>query len=286
MAHQSSGYGEVENLVMNTRPYSDWIRWLLLTMLLGLASSCATPPVVKPPEGPFFVTPEISYLRETPGYEGKVLGPLYKGDKVVRLDVGDSVWWRVELQRSGEQGWVRSELLSSDPVATVFYYVKEDTLPLLECPRRGCTPLQMLFRGDQVQRVEAGGQGWWRVLVITSRSLGWVPAAALAEHLEEARQKQPRKPYYYVAVKKLVLRAKPADRAEVVRTLSFNDQVEKIGETQGWSNVRQPVNGAVGWVVSRNLETLPSIVPRGEPVKKKPRPAQPKAEPAPEPDFM
>jgi uncharacterized protein YgiM (DUF1202 family) len=258
----------------------------MLTVVLGLTWSCAGPPVVKPPEGPFFVTSEITYLRDHPGYGGNVLAPLYKGDKVVRLDVGDSVWWRVELQRSGQRGWVRSEWLSPDPVATVFYYVKEDTLPLLECPRRDCTPLQMLFRGEQVQRVEAGGPGWWRVLVITSRSLGWVPAAALTERLEDAQQKQLRKPYYYVAVKKLALRAKPSNRAEVVRALGFNDQVEKIGETEGWFNVRQPASGAVGWVVSRSLETLPSIFPRGEPVKQKPGPAQPKAEPAPEPDFM
>ncbi len=144
----------------------------------------------------------------------------------------------------------------------------------------------MLFRGDQVQRVETGGQGWWRVLVITSHSLGWVPAGALAESLEEARQKPLRKLYYYVAVKKLVLKAKPANGAEVIRTLSLNDQVEKIGETKGWFSVRQPMSGAVGWVVSRYLETLPSISPRREPVKKKPRRAQQKAGPAPEPEIM
>jgi uncharacterized protein YgiM (DUF1202 family) len=268
------------------RSYGDWIRLLMLVGLLGLASACASPPEVKPPAGPFFATPEISYLRDTPGYEGKVLGPLYKGDKVVRLDVGESVWWRVELQRSGEQGWVRSELLSPDPVATVFYFVKEDTLPLRECPRPDCTRLQVLFRGDQVQRVEAGDHGWWRVLVITSRSLGWLPAAALAERLEDARQKPPRKPYYYVAVKKLVLRAKPSNRAEVIRTLSLNAQVEKIGETEGWVNVRQPLTGAVGWVVSRDLDTLPATFPRREPVKKKPGPAHQRTEPAPEPEFM
>lgn len=273
-------------MVMNKRFYSDWAKLLLLTMVLGLVWSCASPPVVKPPGGPFFATPEITYLRNSPGYGGEVLSPLYKGDKVVRLDAGESVWWRVELQRSGERGWVRSELLSPEPVATVFYFVKEDTLPLLECPRRNCPTLQMLFRGDQVQRVEAGDQGWWRVLMITSRSLGWVPAAALAERLEDARQKQLRKPYYYVTVKKLALRARPSDRAEVIRTLGLNDQVEKIGETEGWFNVRQPASGAVGWVASRNLGTLPSIFPRGEPVKKRPGPAQPKAEPAPEPDFM
>jgi uncharacterized protein YgiM (DUF1202 family) len=147
-------------------------------------------------------------------------------------------------------------------------------------------PLQLLSRGDEVQRVEAGGQGWWRVLVINSRSLGWVPAAALAESREDAQQKQPPKPYYYVAVRKLLLRAKPSDRSEVVRTLGINDQVEKIGETEDWFNVRQPSSGAVGWVSSRHLETLPLTSPRGDPSKKKPGPSQPKAEPAVEPDFI
>jgi uncharacterized protein YgiM (DUF1202 family) len=271
---------------MNMRSYSDLTRLITLTLLLGLACSCAKTPVVKPPEGPFFVTPEITYLLDSPGYGGNVLGPLYRGDKVEIVDAGESAWWRVELQRSGQTGWVRKELLSPNPVATVFYFVKEDTMPLRECPRSDCMPLQLLFRGDQVQRVEEGVQGWWRVLVINSRSLGWVPAAALTERREDVQQKQLRKSYYYVAVRKLILRAKPSNHSEVVRTLGVNDQVEKIGETEGWFNVRQPSSGAVGWVISRYLDTLPLISPRGVPSKKKPGPSQPKEEPAVEPEFI
>jgi uncharacterized protein YgiM (DUF1202 family) len=271
---------------MNMRSYSDWARLIALTLLLGLICSCATTPVVKPPEGPFFVNSEITYLLDSPGYDGKVLGPLYRGDKVTIVDAGESAWWRVELQRSGQTGWVRKDLLSPNPVATVFYFVKEDTLSLRECPRSDCLRLQLLSRGDEVQRVEAGNQGWWRVLVITSHSLGWVPAAALAERREDAQQKQLRKPYYYVAVRKLVLRAKPSDLSEVIRTLGLNDQVEKIGETEGWFNVRQPSSGAVGWVISRYLDTLPLTLPRGVPSKKKPRPSQQKEAPVVEPDFI
>jgi uncharacterized protein YgiM (DUF1202 family) len=137
-----------------------------------------------------------------------------------------------------------------------------------------------------VQRVEEGDQGWWRVLEIKSRSLGWVPAAALTERIEDVQQKQLRKPYYYVAVRKLILRAKPSNRSEVIRTLGFNDQVEKIGETEGWFNVRQPSSGAVGWVISSYLENRLLIAPRGVPSKKKPGPSQHKEEPAVEPDFI
>jgi hypothetical protein len=271
---------------MNRRACRDLTRFITLTLLLGLACSCVSTGVVQPPGGTFFVTPEITYLLDSPGYGGNVLTPLYRGDKVEFAAAGESAWWEVELRRSGQRGWVRKELLSPEPVAGVFYVVKMATVPLRECPRGDCLPLQLLFRGDQVQRVEAGDQGWWRVLVINTRSLGWVPAAALTEHLEDVQQKPLPKPYYYVAVRKLVLRAKPADGAEVMRTLSVNDQVEKIGETGGWFNVRQPATGAVGWVVSRYLQTLPVILPRGAPAKKKPGPSQEKEEHAVEPEFI
>jgi uncharacterized protein YgiM (DUF1202 family) len=270
---------------MNRRLFSDLTRLIVLTILLGQACSCSTTPVITTPGNPFFLTPEITYLLDSPGYGGSVLGPLYRGDKVEVIDAGDSAWWRITIQRSGQTGWVRKELLSPDPVATVFYLVKAETLRLRECPRDDCPPLQVLFRGDRVQRVEAGDQGWWRVLALNSGSLGWLPAAALTERLEDAQLKELPKPYYYVAARKLALRAKPSNRAEIIRTLGLNDQVEKIGEAEGWFNVRQPASGAVGWVNSRDLETLPFISPRGAPPRKPPAPPQ-KAAPAVEPDFL
>jgi hypothetical protein len=242
--------------------------------------------VVKAPEGPFFVTPEITYLWDSPGFGGNVLSPLYKGDRVERVDVGESPWWQVKLQRSGQVGWVRRESLSSGLVATSFYYVNEDTLPLLECPRGDCLPLQLLFRGEQVQRVEEGDRGWWRVLVVKSHSLGWVPASALSERIEDTRQNQIRKPYYYVAIRKLILRAQPSNRGQVIRTLRFNDQVQKIGETKDWFQVRQPSTGALGWVIKRDLENLPMILPRGGPSKNESKPFKLREEPLVEPEFM
>ena len=268
------------------RPYPDLTRVILLILLLGLICSCA-PTRVKPPEGPFYVTPEVTYLLESPGYGGNVLGPLYRGDKVERLGEAESGWWQVKLLRSGQAGWVRKELLDSSPVATVFRYVNEDTLSLRECPRRDCLPLQLLYRGDQVQKIEEGDQGWWRVLVINSRSLGWVPAASLTERLEEARQGQPRKAYYYVAIMKMRLRAQPSNRSAVIRTLKFNEQVQRIGQSDDWLKVRQPASGAVGWVRTRDLETLPLIFPRGRlPAEKELKPIKQREEPLAEPELM
>jgi SH3-like domain-containing protein len=259
---------------------------ILLTLLLGLVWSCAPKQVVHIPAGPYFVAPEITYLLDSPSPGGNVMSPLFQGDKLDLVDGGDSTWWRVKLQRTGQTGWVRKELLSLTPVATVFYYVKENTLPLLECPSSDCLPLQLLFRGDRVQRIEKGGQDWWRVLAIKSRSLGWVQALGLTQNSVEALQQQAPKPYYYVATKKLILRAQPSASGTVVRTLQFNDQVQKIGETENWFNVRQPASGAVGWVFSRYLEPLPLVSPRGVPTKKNLRPFKQREEPLSEPDFM
>jgi uncharacterized protein YgiM (DUF1202 family) len=265
-------------------------RFITLFILLGVVCSCAQAPVVKAPEGPFSVTSEITYLMDSPGYDGNVLGTLYKGDRVERVDVGESPWWQVKLQRSGQVGWVRRELLSSDLVATSFYYVNEDTLPLLECPRVDCLPLQLLFRGEQVQRVEEGQRGWWRVLALKSRNLGWVLASALSERIEDTRGTQSRKKYFYVAVRKVILRAKPSNRGQVIKTLRFNDQVQKIGQTKDWYQVRQPSTGALGWLRSRDLERLPLILPRGVPSKNESKPIKPKykhrEEPRVEPEFI
>ena len=137
-----------------------------------------------------------------------------------------------------------------------------------------------------MQRVEGGAQDWWHILVIKTRNLGWVPAASLTERIGEAQQRQAQKPYYYVAVRKLSLLAKPSNRGEIIRTLRFNDQVQKLGETDGWFKVRQPSSGALGWVMSHDLEILPLTLPPGVPAKDELKPFKQKEEPELEPEFM
>lgn len=260
----------------------------MATLLLGIAGSCVHPPI-SPPESSCFIAVETAYLRDNPGYGGNVLGQLYKGDEVKILDVRESGWWRIELLRSGQQGWVQKELLSPTPVHTVFYYVNRDSIPLLECPRNDCLRLQVLFRGDQVQRVEEGERGWWHVLAVKSRSLGWLPSEVLTEKIHEIQTRQVQKLYYYVKPVKVKLRAKPSVNSEIVRTLKFNDQVQKIEEASSWVKVRQPSSGAVGWIASPDLNTLPALSPpRVLPAKnkKEPKPLKQKEEPEIEPEFI
>jgi uncharacterized protein YgiM (DUF1202 family) len=252
-----------------------------------LAGTCATPPP-SAPGGAFYLNPDMTYLRDGAGFESHVVGQLYKGEQVERLDISESGWWRVRSGRTGQTGWVPSELLSPKPVPLVYVYVTQ-TVHLRECPKEFCPALQSLSRGDQVQKVEQNDQGWWRVLVAKSRNLGWLPAKVLSEKLEQPQAKAPEPQYYFVVVRRLTLRQEPLPNAKAVTLLQFNDQVEKLEQNQaGWIKVRQPASGGIGWVQERFTGTTPLKFPRFEkPVKKQPQSPRPgETAPPSEPEVM
>jgi Bacterial SH3 domain len=99
---------------------------------------------------------------------------------------------------------------------------------------------------------------------------------------------EPPRQYYYVAIKNLGLRAKPWIRGEIIKTLQFNDQVQKVSQNSlGWFKVRRPVDDVQGWVLSRYLEHLPSIAPRqASPVKARPKSPKQKEDLVTEPEIM
>jgi hypothetical protein len=137
-----------------------------------------------------------------------------------------------------------------------------------------------------VQKLEQNKQGWWRVLAVQTRKVGWLPANILTENLEESQAGEPAAlpslPNFYVAVNRLALRRQPQNDAEVVKVLQFNDQVEKLDQTPGWLRIRQSASGAEGWVPARFLEAAPAQQPRETEKPKKIRRQHPIAEPEPE----
>jgi uncharacterized protein YgiM (DUF1202 family) len=184
---------------------------------------------------------------------------------------------------------------------SVTYFFVSKSVNLRECPKEVCPSLQLLSRGERVQKIESDNQGWCRVLVAKSRHLGWLPAEVLTESLQETQTAEPGKLYLYVAVQHLKLYREAMVKAEVVKLLRFNDQVEKLQDQTpaGWLKVRQPSSGAVGWVQGHYLATLPSRFPRfwrrhrfkPKPAKpaetQPPPPAQPgESAPQPEPEIM
>jgi len=261
----------------------------LTLMLLLFAGACASTLPPAPPVS-YWVTPSLTYLRDAPRYEGNVLGQLYRGEKVERLDSSDEAgWWRVRAARTGQSGYLPGDLLSQNPVQLTYLYVTVANVPLRECPEETCPSLRLLYSGDRVQELEENSQGWVRVLVGQDRTLGWLPPKVLAEKPVTAKPPRPEKPYVYVAVPRLKLRLSPGVKAPVVKTLALNDQLERLEiSAAGWVRVRQPSSGAAGWVLGRYLESLP--VKASPPAKKKkiPTPEKPekKEEGPPEPTIM
>jgi uncharacterized protein YgiM (DUF1202 family) len=261
------------------------IVWIVLLIISG---ACTTAPLGTPTRAQFYIIPEVTYLRESPGYDEKVLTQLNQGEQVIVLENGDSPWWRVQQAPEGQTGWLQKALLSSTPVPTNFYYVNQDTLPLLTSPGNDSPQLSLLSRGDSIIKLEGQSQGWWLVRVVATGVQGWLPSAALSAQLADTQLKAPAKEYYYVAVKKLDLRAKPWIKDESIRTLKFNEQVQKIAQnSQGWFKVRLPADGVLGWVLSRYLDQLPQAAPRPESSSKtRPRILRPRKGTTTEPVIM
>jgi uncharacterized protein YgiM (DUF1202 family) len=86
----------------------------------------------------------------------------------------------------------------------------------------------------------------------------------------------------YVAADRLNLRACPGMDCPRITLLTRNQQVEKVGESQGWFQVRSRQDGTLGWVDSRYLASapLPDNVPLPseavQPKQAKPVEAKPK----------
>jgi len=262
------------------------IKLLTLFLLAILISSCTTVPLATPEKKEFYIIPEVTYLRESPGYEERVISQLYQGDQVIVVENGEIPWWRVEQVSDGQTGWVQKALLSDVPVPSSFYYVITDNVPLLELPKKDSTSLALLAKGERVTKLEGNPQGWWQIKTAATGIKGWLLSVALSK--KPIINSEPPRQYYYVAIRNLGLRAKPWIRDEIIKTLHFNEQVQKIAQnSQGWFKVRLPADGVQGWVLSRYLEHLPSIAPRQiSPVKTIPKSPKQKEDPVTEPEIM
>ncbi|OGP71015.1 MAG: hypothetical protein A2Z73_07170 [Deltaproteobacteria bacterium RBG_13_60_28] len=232
---------------------------LLTLMILTLASACAAPTSYSPPPNIYYVSPTTSYLRDCPSYECPIAATVFSGDRVELLDRNDYGWSRTRLERTGAVGWIPSDLLSYSPMPATFY-VAASTMYLRDCADYNCRALELLTRGDRVEKLDQDNRGWWRVRSLKSSNQGWIPASAVSL--------TPGPPFYYVAINGLNLRAGPSTGTRVLTSLGFNDKVEFLDQSPtGWSNVRDLRTGVIGWVASHYLETFPVSYPKAAPKK-------------------
>lgn len=235
---------------------------ILILLALTLMGACEGPRYYPPPVTYYYVSPSSTYLRECPGYECGIIANVFSGDRVELLDRNDYGWSQVRLSRSGQVGWVPGDLLSLTPMPAT-YYVAATTVYLRECADYNCRALELLYRGDRVEKMDQNNLGWWRVASLKSRAQGWIPVSAVSS--------SPGPPFYYVAVSSLALRAGPNIGSRLLMTLGLNNQVEMLGMgPQGWANVRDLRTGTIGWVSSYYLETFPVSQARPAPKRKTP----------------
>jgi uncharacterized protein YgiM (DUF1202 family) len=260
---------------------------LCIFFLLILTNSCTKAPTGLPQPKDYYVIPDITYLRENPGYDEKVISQLYQGDQVLVVEDGEAQWWRVQQLSNGQTGWLQKVLLSEVPVPSNFYYITQDNVPLLKSPKKESPSIVQLSKGERVTKLEEKSPEWWRIKIATTGMSGWVPAAALSRKPMES-QAGHAKEFYYVTLRNLALRARPWIKDESIKTLHFNDQVQKITEgSQGWFKVRIPADGMQGWVLGRYLDKLPAVAPREDfRLKSQPNQLKQKKEVNTEPEIM
>ena len=72
------------------------------------------------------------------------------------------------------------------------------------------------------------------------------------------------RPTFYVTVNRLNLRACPGMDCPKIAVLDQNQEVEKVGDAEDWSQIRIKRDGTIGWVSSRYLSATPvAATPRG-----------------------
>jgi uncharacterized protein YgiM (DUF1202 family) len=243
------------------------LRWVLLFLLaLPLIFACGAPQATYTPAPLvyYYVLPTSTYLRDCPGYECGVVSMVYSGERVELQERDAYGWSRVRLVDRLGSGWIPSDLLSLSPVGAT-YYVAMNTVYLRECADYNCRALQLLHRGDQVEKIDQNNAGWWRVTALKTRTTGWLPASAVSA--------RPGPPFYYVAVNSLALRSGPGTSKKMLTTLGLNAQVELLSMgAGGWAEVRDSRSGTIGWVAFRYLESFPVSHARPVPSTSKRKP--------------
>jgi uncharacterized protein YgiM (DUF1202 family) len=255
---------------------------------------------VKPGGGFYYTIPPVTYIRETPGYTGRNVATVYRGEQVEVLSGREGEWRQVKAVKGQQTGWIQYALLNRTPIPAESFFVQQET-PLRDTPEKEGFSRRVLNRGDKVRKLSDNQKGWWWVLADKDESLGWLPAVMVSERQPQtppaapkadpagktspgvAQATPPDAPSnLYVAVASLNLHQLPLVSSQVVKVLNFKDNVEKIAQSSGqWLKVRFPETGAQGWTQAFFLTESPLKTPKVFPPKKK-KPAQQPRRPRPD----
>ncbi len=98
------------------------------------------------------------------------------------------------------------------------------------------------------------------LLILTSgcqQKVGWMPPPPPPSPTPPPPPPKVEYQVFYVAADRLNLRACPGMDCPKIAALTRNQEVEKVGESQGWFQVRSRQDGTLGWVDARYLASAP-----------------------------
>lgn len=268
--------------------------WLVLLLVLLALSSCVlTERLTEDNPGPevYYTIPSVTYIREFPGYASRIVDTVYRGEQVTILSRTEGEWCRVQTP-GDQQGWIQHPLLSPVPVRVETYYVQAAEVPLREEPHKEVISRKVLNRGAEVRKLAENDQGWWRVLVVKDKSLGWLPAETVAasqetspgdggmrseeDAAETTSRSRPAAKQSFVAITSLELHLLPLVSSEVVKVLHFNEEVEEVYRSDSqWLKVRYPKTGVQGWTLASYLSDSAGKEPKPVAGKKHRGPRRP-----------
>ena len=108
---------------------------------------------------------------------------------------------------------------------------------------------------------------WWVIVALgfltlmlisgCQQKVGWTPPPPPPPSQPPPPPPKAEYQVFYVAADRLNLRACPGMDCPKIAALTRNQEVEKVGESQGWFQVRSRQDGTLGWVDSRYLASAP-----------------------------
>jgi uncharacterized protein YgiM (DUF1202 family) len=124
---------------------------------------------------------------------------------------------------------------------TESFYCIQTVTYLRECPSNDCHVVAEIYYNDELNLLEEGDNGWWRVQTLDDQKIGWMQRDLLSKI-------QPPVKRYYIAVDGLPLRSSPSEEVISRHLLAHGDKVQKIAESNGWWRVLVEKDKSIGWI--------------------------------------
>jgi uncharacterized protein YgiM (DUF1202 family) len=121
-----------------------------------------------------------------------------------------------------------------------FYCIQTVTY-LRECPNNDCQVVAEIYYNDEVNPLEQGNDGWWRVQTVRDQKIGWMQRDLLSKAQIPVKN-------YYIAVDELPLRSSPSEEVISRNLLAYGEEVRKIAESNGWWRVLVEKDKSIGWI--------------------------------------